>query len=116
MQIARSPFLKIEKSTVIGYLESAGSRDPDILHDRRMRLVSLARFPKLVGLYLMLLGLVCSVLIVLAPIGIPALVLGWWTHRRGVRNVDAVRAGWAEFMGGVAPRGELDGVPYRSYG
>ena len=110
MQIERSPFLKLEPSTVVGYLESAASRDPDVLYERRTRLVALARFPKLVGLYLMLMGLVCSALILLAPIGIPALVLGWWTHRRGVRNLRAVEAGWAEFTSAGFE------LPYRSIG
>lgn len=102
MQIERSPFLTLEKSAVIGYLESAGSRDPDILHDQRTRLVSLARFPKRVGLYLMLMGLVFTLAVLLAPIGIPVLVVGWRARRRGVRNLRAVEAGWTEFMGGAA--------------
>jgi hypothetical protein len=110
MRIERSPFLMLEKSTVIGYLESAGSRDPDVLHDRRTRLVAAARLPKRVGLYLIFFGIACTVLILPAPIGIPAVVLGYFTHRRGVRNLEAVEAGWAEFHGAV------DRLPYGSYG
>ena len=102
MPIERSPFLKLEKSIVIGYLESAGSRDPDILHDQTTRLLSLARFPKHVGIYLMLTGMVFIFAILLAPIGIPVLVVGCWTRRRGVRNVEVVEAGWAEFKDGAA--------------
>ena len=115
MQIERSPFLKLEKSIVIGYLESAGSRDPDILHDQKTRLLSLARFPKRVGIYLMLTGLVFTLAILFAPIGIPVVVVGWWTRRRGVRNLEAVEAGWAEFMGDTAAPA-FDRLPYRSYG
>jgi hypothetical protein len=102
MQIDRSPFLKLEKPTVIGYLKSAGSRDPDILHTQKAQLLSLAKFPKLAGIYLMVLGGLCTIMILLAPIGIPILILGWWTRRRGVRNLEMVEAGWAEFMRSAA--------------
>jgi len=102
MQIDRSPFLKLEKQMVIGYLKSAGSRDPDVLHTQRAQLLSLAKFPKFAGVYLMLIGALCTILILLAPIGIPVLVLGWWTRRRGIRNLEAVEAGWSEFMSSAA--------------
>ncbi len=102
MQIDRSPFLKLEKPMVVGYLKSAGSRDPDVLHTQKAHLTSLAKFPKHVGVYFMILGALCTVLILLAPIGIPLLFLGWWTRRRGVRNLEAVDAGWREFMQAAA--------------
>jgi hypothetical protein len=99
MQIERSPFLKLDTSQVIGYLKSTGSRDPDILHTQKTGLLSLAKFPKYVGTYLMVVGGLCTVLILLAFIGIPLLFLGWWMRRRGVKNVEIVELGWAEFMG-----------------
>jgi len=102
MQIDRSPFLKLEKPMVVGYLKSAGSRDPDILHTQKAHLLSLAKFPKNVGVYFMILGALCTILILLAPIGIPLLFLGWWTRRRGVRNVEAVEEGWTEFTTAAA--------------
>ena len=110
MRIERSPFLMLEKSTVVGYLESAGSRDPDVLHEARTRLVAAAGFPKRIGLCLIVFGITCTVLILLAPIGIPVLVLGYRIHRRGLRNLEAVEAGWAEFSG------TFDRLPYGSYG
>lgn len=102
MQIERSPFLNLDKSTVIGYFKAAGSRDPDVLHSSKTSLVSLAKFPKLVGVYLMVMGGLCTVLILLAPIGIPLLILGWWVRRRGVRNLATVEVGWTEFMRSAA--------------
>lgn len=99
MTIERSPMLKLDTSQVIGYLKSAGSRDPDILHTQKAQLVSLAKFPKLVGTYLMVVGGLCTVLILLAFIGVPLLVFGWWMRSRGVKNVRVVEAGWAQFMG-----------------
>ena len=98
MTIERSPMLKLDTSQVIGYLKSAGSRDPDVLHTQKTHLVSLAKFPKFVGTYLMVIGALCTVLILLAFIGIPLLFFGWWLRSRGVKNVQVVEAGWVEFM------------------
>jgi hypothetical protein len=99
MTIERSPLLKLDKPQVIGYLKSAGTRDPDVLHTQKKHLVSLAKFPKGVGTYLMVLGVLCTVLILTAFIGIPLFFFGWWMRRRGVKNLKVVESGWAEFVG-----------------
>jgi len=99
MTIERSPMLKLDKSQVIGYFKSAGSRDPDVLHTQKAHLVSLAKFPKFVGTYLMVVGGLCTALILLAIIGIPLLFFGWWMRKRGVQNIQVVESGWAEFLG-----------------
>ena len=99
MPIERSPFLELERSQVVSYLRSAGSRDPDLLHTRKTRLLSLARFPKRAGTSAMILGALCTLLVIPAFIGVPLLVLGWRMRRRGMRNVEAVELGWAEFSG-----------------
>lgn len=96
--IERSPFLKLDKSTVIGELKAAGTRDPDVLHNRKVQILSVARFPKQVGVYLLVVGGLCTVLILLAFIGIPLLGLGWWTRARGVHNLKVVEDAWTEFM------------------
>jgi hypothetical protein len=100
--IERSPLLKLDRSKVLGYLKAAGSRDPDVLHSQKERLLVAAKFPKHVGLYLMVMGVLCTALILLAPIGIPLIVLGWWMRRRGKRNVELVEAGFAEFTSAAA--------------
>lgn len=102
MQIERSPFLKLDKSQVIGYLKSTGSRDPDIIHTQKAALVSLAKFPKYVGIYLMVIGALCTALILLAFIGIPLIGLGWWMRSRGVKNMETVEIGYAEYVGGAS--------------
>ena len=99
MLIERSPFLRLDRAQVLGYLKSANSRDPDVLHAQKASLVSLGRFPKLVGIYLMVLGGLLTVTILGAFIGIPLLGLGWWTWRRGVQNGKTIESGYAEFVG-----------------
>lgn len=97
MQIERSPFLKLDKSSVIGYLKSTGSRDPDIIHTQKANLVSLAKFPKYVGVYVMVLGAMLTITILMSFIGIPMLILGWWMRGRGVQNLKVVEQGYSEY-------------------
>ncbi len=99
MALERSPFLKLDKSMVIGELKSAGSKDPDILHTKLVHIRTMAAFPKNVGLYIMVMGGMCTALILLAFIGIPLLGLGWWMRRRGVANLKVVEEAWNDFNG-----------------
>ena len=102
MQIEKSPFLSLDKSTVIGFLKSTGSRDSDVLYTQKRNLESAARFPKLTGIYLMVLGALMTVMILTAFIGIPLFILGWWMRRRGIRNLQAVEEGYTEYAGSAA--------------
>ena len=86
MQIEKSPFLSLDKSTVIGFLKSTGSRDADVLYTQKRNLESAARFPKLAGIYVMVIGALMTVMILTAFIGIPLLILGWWMRRRSRGN------------------------------
>lgn len=103
MALERSPFLKLDKQMVIGELKTAGSKDPDVLHNKKKQILTIAAFPKHVGLYIMVMGGMCTALILLAFIGIPLLGLGWWMRRRGVQNLVAVEQGWNEFVGSGSP-------------
>jgi hypothetical protein len=53
------------------------------------------------GTYIIVLGILCTVTILLAIIGIPLLFLGWWMRRRGSNNVAAVEAGFKEYLSTV---------------
>ena len=97
--VQKSPFLKLDRSMVIGYFKSTGSRDPDILHTQKAEIMSAAKFPKMAGISLMVLGGLMTILILTAFIGIPLIGLGWWMRRRGVANVQVVEAAFAEYVG-----------------
>lgn len=100
--VEKNPFLKLDKQMVLGFLKSTGSRDPDVLHTQKASLMSAARFPKMVGIYLMVLGGLMTVLILTAFIGIPMLGLGWWLRGRGNQNVKIVEDTYNEYLGVVA--------------
>jgi hypothetical protein len=101
MQIERSPFLKLDRQQVLGFFKDAGSRDPDILHTYRTSLVSLGRFPKLAGIYVMVMGGLLTITILGAFLGLPMLALGWWMWRRGVGNLKMIDTSYSEFIGGA---------------
>jgi len=102
MQIERSPFLSLDRQTVLGYLKDVDSRDPDVLHSHKTTLQTLGRFPKLAGIYVMVLGGLLTLTLLGAFLGIPLLILGWWMCRRGARNLEAIESGFSEY-GGPAP-------------
>ena len=102
MALERSHFLKLDKSMVIGELKSVGSKDPDMLHTRLVHIRTMAAFPKNVGIYIMVMGGLCTALILLAFIGIPLLIFGWWLRKRGLSNLKVVEEAWNEFNGGSA--------------
>ena len=77
MALERSPFLKLDRQMVLGELKSIGSRDADVLHVRKSQILTIAKFPKHAGTYVMVVGALCTALILLAFIGIPLLILGW---------------------------------------
>ena len=97
MQIEKSPFLKLDKTTVIGFLKSTGSRDKDVLYTQKRNLESAAKFPKIAGVYLMVVGALMTVMILTAFIGIPLMILGWWMRKRGLSNLAAVEEGYNEY-------------------
>lgn len=97
--IQKSPFLKLDRPTVIGYLKSTGSHDPDVLHAQKAEIVSAAKFPKLAGIYLMVMGGLLTITILGAFIGIPLLALGWWVRGRGVGNLKVVESAYTEYVG-----------------
>lgn len=99
MALERSPFLKLDKSMVLGELKSAGSKDPDVLHTKLVHIRTMAAFPKNVGIYIMVMGGLCTAMILLAFIGIPLLIFGWWLRKRGLANLKVVEEAWNEFNG-----------------
>jgi len=98
MQIDRSPFLKLQEQQVLGYFKQAGSRDPDVLHSHKANLITLGRFPKLTGIYVMVMGALLTVTILGAFIGIPLMGLGWWMMQRGKSNLKVIESGFAAFQ------------------
>ena len=95
------PLTKLEKQEVIGMLKASGSRDKDVIATQKGQLLTLAKMPKWIGTVFMVGGGLASLTVILAVIGIPMVIFGWWIRRRGVSSVEAVEAGYAELLQGI---------------
>jgi hypothetical protein len=88
----------ISKQSVITALRATGTRDPDILERERIALLSAARFSWIAGGILLLVGMGLCFLPSGVLAGVPVILAGAAFGRRGWRNVNAVEAGYAEFV------------------
>jgi hypothetical protein len=91
------PFTKFNKQEVIGVLKATGSRDKDILYAAKEGLLKVARQTKFNGNMCMWAGIMGTVIIVMAPIGVPLGIGGWFWRRRGTSSVEAVEAAYKEY-------------------
>jgi len=94
-------FVKLEKQEVLGMLKASGSRDRDVLAAGKSQFLRVAKFQKMVGTIFMVLGILSSLTILLAIIGIPMAIAGWFIRSRGVKNLETVEAAFAECTAGL---------------
>ena len=88
----------ISKQSVITALRATGTRDPDILERKRIALRSTARSWSIAGGALLLIGLALCFLSPGILAGVPVILAGAAFGHRGWRKVNAVEAGYAEFV------------------
>ncbi|MDT8437298.1 MAG: hypothetical protein RRA92_11160 [Gemmatimonadota bacterium] len=89
---------RFHRESVAAALASCGSRDPDVLHAHKRALLSAAREPWWIGTGLTWAGGICTLTVVLAPIGLPLLFAGLRLRRRGAASLAGVEAGFADFV------------------
>jgi hypothetical protein len=97
-----NPFAKLDKRTVTGILKATGSRDPDVLHAERNKLLSLPKIHKFMGIGLIAVGALMTLTIIGAVVGVPSVLAGWWLRRLAVRNLATIEAGYADYTGSAA--------------
>jgi hypothetical protein len=67
---------KLEKQQVIGALKATGSSDPDVLFARKEELLAESKKVKILGIAPIIVGVVVSLSIIGAVVGIPAILSG----------------------------------------
>jgi hypothetical protein len=87
---------------VRGKLKATRSTDPDVLVAAKNELAAPFRQQKFTGLLLLVVGALSSLTLVLAIIGIPVAIFGFWIWRRGISNLAIVEAAYGQFVGGAA--------------
>jgi hypothetical protein len=96
---AANPFTKLDKQSVVGTLKASGSDDPDVLHATKRQLLAAGKHLRLLGVICIVVGAFFTVTVILAIVGIPCILFGWWCWHFGTKNVAAVEAGFTEYVG-----------------
>jgi hypothetical protein len=99
---AKNPFTKIDTQSVIGTLKATGSRDRDVLYAQKSELLAPAKHLKLLGILCIAIGAFFTVTVILALVGIPSIIFGWWCWSFGKKNIVAVEAGYTEYLAASA--------------
>jgi hypothetical protein len=98
MSLAISPWGKMSKQQVRGFLKGAGSKDEDVLFAKKEEILAIAKLPKSIGIVTVVLGVLLSITIIMAMLGIPMIFAGWWLNSRGKENVNVVEAAYSEYL------------------
>jgi len=92
---------------VLGKLKATQSTDADVLAAAKNEFAAPFRQQKFTGLLLLVVGVGSSLTIVLAIIGIPVAIFGWWVWRKGTSNLAIVEHTYSQFasqvVGAAAP-------------
>jgi hypothetical protein len=94
----QNPFTKIDKQSVIGTLKATGSRDPDILHAQKQKLLAPNKNLLILSYICIGGGILLSLTVILAIAGIPIALFGLWVWRFSSKNIAAVEAGYSEYL------------------
>jgi hypothetical protein len=92
------PFTKLDKQSVIGTLKSIGTRDPDVLHAQKQKLLAPSKNLKMLSYILMGGGLLFTITVVVAFAGIPLGLFGIWLWRFSSKNIATVEAAFSEYV------------------
>lgn len=99
-------FNLLSREQVMGALKSTGSKDPDVLLAAKEEFASNYRPIRWFGIWGMVCGALMTMLIVMAPLGIPLFFLGMWWFRRAKKNSALIEGTFKEYVAtltGMAP-------------
>lgn len=92
---------------VLGVLKASGSTDPDVLFAAKEEFGSTFATQRFQGMGLLVVGALSSITVILAIIGVPVAIFGWWLWRKGVRNIAIVEAAYSGYLESIQARGPL---------
>ncbi len=103
-------FSLITPEQVRGHLKASGSTDPDVLLAARDQLSAPYKPLKWFGIWGIVTGSLCCLLIIMAFIGIPLLVFGIWALKRSRKNAATIETTFNQYvasLGGRPTTGEV---------
>ncbi len=96
--MATASFSVVTRQQVLGALKATGSKDPDVLFAAKQSLLEPVKPLKFIGLWAYVTGGLMTILILTAIIGIPLILFGWWTRRRGRTNIATIESAFGEYL------------------
>lgn len=93
--------LSLDKQTVIGALKASGSKDPDVLYTTKKKLVEQCRGLRIYSWVPIISGVLLSLTIIGAFIGIPVLVLGIWLRMKTGKSMRIADDAYNEYLAAV---------------
>jgi hypothetical protein len=96
----------VDKQTVIGMLKATGSRDYDVLYAQKTSMLQLSRGLRTYGLVAMITGGAVSLTLILAVIGIPCGLFGWWLWHKGKKNIRIADEAFSEYLESIGMKVE----------
>jgi hypothetical protein len=95
---------QLDGQRLLGGLKATGSSDPDILYARKEELLQDTRSRRMYATPAIILGLLMSLTVILAPLGIPLALLGWWNRTKSKRNIETAEAVFTDYVTSVGAR------------
>jgi hypothetical protein len=99
---------------VVGVLKATGSSDPDVLYAAKEDYGSTFATQRFQGLGLLITGALSSITIILAVIGVPVAIFGWWFWKKGQRNIAIVEAAYADYISSMQTTAPSAAAPLAS--
>ena len=91
-------FSRIDRQQVLGQLKSVGSADRDVLYAAKERILETVKPLKIIGMWAYITGGLMTLMILMAFLGIPLIIFGWWVRKRGRQNIEVIESTYAEYM------------------
>src|SRR6185437_3688689 len=92
------PFTKLDKQSVIGTLKATGTRDADVLHAQKQKLLAPSKNLKMASYIIIGCSALLTLTIVAAFAGIPFGLFGIWLWRFSSKNIATVEAAFNEYL------------------
>jgi len=91
---------KLDRQMVLGALKATGSSDPDVLYARKEELLGERKGAtgQFMAWALIVLGVVMTLMVITAPVGIPALIYGVWLQRRLTKLNGVAETTFTEYL------------------
>ncbi|MEO8079160.1 MAG: hypothetical protein ABI641_01430 [Caldimonas sp.] len=93
--------LSLDKQTVIGALKASGSKDVDVLYTTKKKLVEPCRGMKMYSWVPIICGVLLTLTVIGAFLGIPALGIGIWMRMKASKSLRIAEEAYEEYLGTI---------------